>query len=93
MYREGYKYKKTGVFLSRITPEAHIQCDLLGDVTVEQQQKKARLMQAVDAINHLWDQDTIYFGAQVRTRAWRMRQERCSPRYTTHWQELLEVSV
>ena len=66
------------MFLTRITPQAHLQCDLFGDVTVEQQQKKVRLMQAVDAINHLWGQDTIFFGTQVRTRA---------------WQELLEVSV
>ena len=93
MYKEGYKYKKAGVFLTRITPQAHLHCDLFGDVTVEQQQKKVRLMQAVDAINHLWGQDTIFFGAQVRTRAWQMRQERRSPRYTTRWQELLEVSV
>jgi len=93
MYREGYKYKKAGVFLTRITPQAHLQCDLFGDVTLEQQQKKVRLMQAVDAINHLWGQDTIFFGAQVRTRTWQMRQERRSPRYTTRWQELLEVSV
>jgi DNA polymerase V len=93
MYREGYKYKKAGVFLTRITPQAHLQCDLFGDVTVEQQQKKVRLMQAVDAINHLWGQDTIFFGAQIRTRAWQMRQQRRSPRYTTRWQELLEVSV
>ena len=50
-------------------------------------------MLAVDAINHLWGQDTIYCGAQVRTRAWQMRQERRSPRYTTRWLELLEVSV
>jgi DNA polymerase V len=93
IYREGYTYKKAGVFLSRITPQAHIQCDLFGDVTVEQHQKKVQLMQAVDAINHLWGQDTIFFGAQIRTRAWQMRQERRSPRYTTRWQELLEVSV
>jgi hypothetical protein len=56
-------YKKVGMFLSRITPQTHIQCDLFGDNTVEQQQKQVRLMQAVDAINHLWDQDTIFLGA------------------------------
>jgi len=93
IYREGYKYKKAGVLLTRITSQAHLQCDLFGEVTVEQQQKKVRLMQAVDAINHLWGQDTIFFGAQIRTRAWQMRQERRSPRYTTRWQELLEVSM
>jgi DNA polymerase V len=63
------------------------------NVTLEEQQKHVRLIQAVDAINHLWGQDTTFFGALVRTRSWQMRQERRSPRYTTHWHELLEVSV
>ena len=63
IYKEGYRYKKAGVFLSRITPQVHLQCGLFGEVTVEQRQKHVRLMQAVDAINHLCGQDTIFFGA------------------------------
>jgi len=46
-----------------------------------------------EVINHLWGQDSIYFGAQVRTRDWQIRQERRSLCYTTCWQELLDVNV
>jgi len=50
-------------------------------------------MHALDVINRLWGQDTIYFGAQglAGTRTWQMRQERKSPHYTTQWPDLLEA--
>ncbi len=72
---------------------AWCQFDLFGEVSLEQYYKQARLMHAIDVINRVWGQDTIFFGAQGLVRIWQMRQERRSPRYTTRWQELLEVSV
>jgi DNA polymerase V len=93
IYREGYEYKKAGVFLSNIRPQEHIQFDLFGAFSLAQHQTQNRLMHAIDVINRLWGQDTIFFGAQGLVRTWQMRQERRSPRYTTRWQELLEVSM
>jgi len=92
IYKPGYKYKKAGVYLSKITPQEHVQYDLFGDFSFDQYQKKARLMLAVDLINSLWGNDTIFFAVQGVTRSWQMRQERRSPRYTTQWGELLSVT-
>ena len=51
-------------------------------------------MHAIDIINRLWGQDTIFFGAQglAHARTWQMRQERRSPRYTTRWGEIFAVT-
>jgi len=94
IYREGYQYKKAGVLLSDIRPQEHLQFDLFGAFSLSQHHTQARLMHAIDIINRLWGQDTIYFGAQglARARTWQMRQERRSPRYTTRWNELFAVT-
>ncbi len=92
IYKDGYTYKKAGVFLSRIMPEDVMQPDLFGALSFEDEYRKARLMCAVDVINRLWGSNTIFFGAQGLTRKWKMRQERRSNRYTTQWSEILRIS-
>jgi DNA polymerase V len=92
IYKQGYQYKKAGVYLTRIMPQEHIQFDLFGDFSLWQYDKRRRLMEAVDRINMLWGHDTLFFGAQGMTRAWQMRQEKRSPRYTTRWNEIFSVT-
>ena len=91
IYREGYRYIKAGVLLTKIRPWEGIQGDLFGEFSLEQYEKQARLMQVVDVINTAWGNDTIFFGAQGLTRTWQMRQEKRSSRYTTRWDELLSI--
>jgi DNA polymerase V len=91
IYKQGYKYKKAGVLLTRIKPQERIQGDLFGEFSLEHYEKQARLMQVVDVINTAWGNDTIFFGAQGLTRTWQMRQEKRSSRYTTRWDELLSM--
>jgi DNA polymerase V len=92
IYKPGYKYRKAGVYLSKITPKEHIQYDLFGDFSLWQHDKQRWLMEAVDHINRLWGHDTIFFGAQGIRREWQMRQMKRSPRYTTRWDELFAVT-
>src|SRR5260370_3856075 len=93
IYKLGCSYKKAGVFLSKIIPQEVLQADLFGDFSLEREAKKARLMAAVDIINHWWGHNTIFFGAQGIGRTWKMRQARRSPRYTTCWGEIVVVST
>src|SRR5216684_7690439 len=79
IYKQGYTYKKAGVLFTRIRPEERIQGDLFGEFSLLQYEKQARLMRAVDVINAVWGNDTLFFGAQGLTRGWQMRQERKSP--------------
>jgi DNA polymerase V len=48
-------------------------------------------MRAVDALNRRYGRDTVTFAASGRRRAWKLRSEFLSPRYTTSWDELLQV--
>jgi len=42
----------------------------------------------VDTINQRWGKGTLTFAASGFSRAWRMRQARKSPLFTTSWADL-----
>jgi DNA polymerase V len=91
IYRGGYSYYKAGVYLTKITPQSALQPDLFGDFSLTERYKQARLMLIVDAINHIYGHDTLFFAIQGFTRAWKMRQSRLSGRFTTQWSEILNI--
>ncbi len=92
VYREGYRYKKVGVSLTKIVPEEHIQPDLFGEFSLPDYYRQARLMAVLDAMNSIYGRDTLYFAVQGITRSWKMRQARLSPRFTTQWSEILAMT-
>jgi DNA polymerase V len=91
MYKDGYRYKKAGISLSKITPQNSVQPDLFGDFSLTKHYREARLMAIVDAINNIYGHDTLIFAIQGVTRGWKMRQLKLSSRFTTKWSELLTV--
>lgn len=72
-------FSKAGVVLSGLTPVERVPPDLLG---LADQQRSARLMAAVDAVNGALGRDTLVSAATLG-RGWRMRQNNRSPAYTT----------
>ncbi len=91
MYKDGYRYKKAGIYLTKITPQRSIQPDLFGDFSLTKHYREARLMAIVDAINSIYGRDTLIFAIQGVTRSWRMRQLRLSGHFTTKWSEIMTV--
>ncbi len=91
IYKDGYKYKKAGVYLTKITPYEYVQPDLFGEVSLLKHYKQARLMYIVDAINHIYGRDTLFFAIQGIIRPWKMRQRKLSQRFTTQWSEILTI--
>jgi DNA polymerase V len=86
IYKPGYRYKKTGVFLSGIVPEDQIQLNLFSqDYPHEKNQK---LMKIVDKINSRWGTDTLKYASEGTKKEWKMKREKLSPRYTTRWNEI-----
>jgi DNA polymerase V len=59
IYQDGFRYKKAGVYLTRITPQGALQPDLFGECSLTEQYRQARLMAIVDAINRLYGRDTL----------------------------------
>lgn len=88
IYQKGYAYKKAGVIVMDIQPETYQQPHLFEN----EHPKHQALMKTMDAINDRWGSKKVKLASQYIPKTWVMRQEHLSQRYTTHWQELLEVS-
>jgi DNA polymerase V len=97
IYRPGYDYMKAGVSLGALATAQAQQQDMFD--TASTPDKSVRLMQTIDSINQKMGRATIKLaseGVQKHKQAqikqpWRMKQEMMSPRYTTDWDELLQV--
>jgi DNA polymerase V len=88
LYKKGTLYKKAGVMLSGLVPDASIQGNLF---LPESKNCERKLMDMMDNINFSQRDDVLKFAASGTTRDWKMRQELRSGRYTTRWEELYEV--
>lgn len=87
IFKEGYHYKKAGVIVMGIVPEDQRQLNLFS----EENPKHLALMRTIDALNKNIGKTKIKLASQDLGRTWKMRQEKLSKRYTTNWNELLEV--
>jgi DNA polymerase V len=89
VYRPGYRYKKAGVMLNRLTPADELSMRLFGD---EQFEKSRRVMRAVDEINARHGRGTVRFGAAPAKGRWETKFLRRSRCYTTCLDEVLRVA-
>lgn len=88
VYKPGFIYHKAGVFLTDIVADAERQQSLLLRIDDE---RRIRLMEAVDRINRKHGRHTVRSLAMGHDRGWEMRRERLSGRYTTRLNEVLKV--
>lgn len=87
IYKPNFKYKRAGVVVSGIQAENTEQLNIFE----QENPKHKEIMQALDHINHKFGSNTLKLATQNPKQTWIMRQEHLSPRYTTDWDELLEV--
>lgn len=95
IYRPGFCYARAGVMLLDLASAKPAQRELAWEA-VPAPVHRARLMQAMDAVNHRHGRDTLQLasaGLARGGRVWVMRQERRSPGYTTRWEDLLEAKA
>ena len=91
IYKEGYNYKKCGVMFTDMGSNKNIQLSLF-DNPVLREEKNKRLMGAIDEINGRFGGGAIRLARSAyNEKAWLMRRESLSKRFTTRWDELLEV--
>ena len=88
IYKKGNRYKKAGVMLSGLVPDESIQANLF---LPETKNSARKLMDMVDNVNFSMRDDVLKFAASGTSRDWKMRQELRSKRYTTRWEELMEL--
>ena len=88
LWRPGHEYKKAGVMLLNLVPATFVQGGLFDR---PDDPKAIARMKAIDALNGRYGRDTITFAASGRKRGWKLRSDFVSPRYTTAWEDLLQV--
>jgi DNA polymerase V len=93
IYREGFRYRKAGVILAGIVPQHATSRfpDLFMQEDTGASSASGRLMTALDAVNSRYGQGTLRVAADASS-SWKPHQERLSPRYTTFWDEIMEIS-
>jgi DNA polymerase V len=88
IFKEGYRYKKTGLMLCQIVPESSLDGLLFADRA--RLEKEKSLMSAMDSLNMKYGKNTVR-GGMGRCSRWAMRRNFLSRRFTTDWNELLWV--
>ncbi len=88
IYKDGYEYQKAGIMLFDIIPD-HLQQLCLFQAEKYDADARKR-MELIDHINGKFGRQTMRIASESKKR-WYMNQNYLSPRYTTCWDELLEV--
>ena len=87
LYQEGTVYKKAGIIVTEIVPSSQRQFKLFD----EENPKYQKLMEVMDTIQVKTGERKLRLASQDLKRTWKMKQNHLSNRYTTNFNELLEV--
>jgi len=91
VYRPGYHYKRAGVLLTNLQQEATPQEYLFDEIY--HNSRSQRLMKIVDGYNRTANHGKIFMAAEGVHQPWYMKQAHRSKRFTTRWDELLEIAI
>jgi len=89
IFRDGYRYRKVAVFLSRIESRDGRQTDLF----LRADPRKEALKEAVGRITARYGHESIGCAASCPTGAWEMKREKLSPGYSTRWEEIPTAKI
>ena len=90
IWREGIQYKRSGVIVSDIQSNEHIEGNLFDPI--KNRPERARLMQTIDNINHQYGLKTIQMAVEGDDKqAWKVKCEHRSGNYLTNAGELLTI--
>ena len=90
LFRDGYAFKKGGVYFTKIEQEGAHTPSLFADHAADE--RAERLSGCIDTINRTIGQGSILFGVQGDGR-FHMTQDHKSPHYTTRWSDLPLATV
>jgi DNA polymerase V len=86
LYRPGYCYKKAGILLTDIGPDARRQLPVFADGAYTGAQQ--RLMGAVDRINARYGSNTVQCASSGTAKTWSMQRRYMSRCFTTRWSDI-----
>lgn len=89
IWKDGHRYQKAGVMLGDFFSQGIAQLNLFDDNAPRRGSEK--LMEVLDYLNAKEGKGALYFAGQGIQQQWEMKREMLSPRYTTRYEDLLQV--
>lgn len=89
IWKDGHRYQKAGVMLGDFFSQGIAQLNLFDDNAPRRGSEK--LMEVLDHLNAKEGKGVLYFAGQGIQQQWAMKREMLSPRYTTRYEDLLQV--
>ncbi len=90
IFEKGFYYKKAGVIVTELMDENSVQGNLFYEFDTT---KHSNLMGKLDEINKKYGKDTVKLAIMGQNKKWQLKREYLSPRYTTNWDEIIEVKA
>ncbi|OGV55208.1 MAG: hypothetical protein A2X45_23670 [Lentisphaerae bacterium GWF2_50_93] len=90
IYREKFIYKKAGIIFTDLSATAAVQLDLFSENPANFA-KSCMLSETVDSINRRFGDGSVFYANEGVGKSWAMLRGRCSPHYTTKWDEIPEA--
>ena len=90
IYRQGINYHKVGCMALDLIPANQIQFSMFD---AQNRLRKNSMMQALDKLNLDLGKNAVKFATQGSGTNWHLRQEKCSPCYTTRLQDILTIQI
>jgi DNA polymerase V len=91
IFKKGYLYKKAGVIVCELTPEATTQISLFRPIETDEKHRK--LMHVLDGINKMHGKNTVKLAAQGQSKLWQLKKEKLSPNYTTRLKDIFLIKL
>lgn len=89
IYREGFGYKRAGIFITELSDAAHVQQSLFTDAAARE--KRHRLMAVVDSLNaSSLSHDRVHIASYMPVESC-VRCERRSPDFSTRLEDIIKV--
>jgi DNA polymerase V len=91
IYRPGHHYKRAGVLLTNLQQESMSQEYLFNETY--HNSRGQRLMKIVDGYNRTANHGKIFMAAEGVDQLWDIHPAHMSRRFTTRWDEILEIKI
>ena len=88
IFKDGFQYKKAGVIVSNIVSASTIQGNFFYSLD---KPKHDKIMETIDKLNNTFGANKVIVGKQGFNRAWKLKQERLSPCYSTRFSDIITV--
>lgn len=88
IYRRGYRYQKAGIMLLDLVPALRAQATLFAAAEEREAARSQALMHTLDEINRRMGSGALRYAAEGTRQRWRGAAAKCSPAYTTRWEDL-----